>query len=565
MLVEKPNQETVTMTKTEIILNYYYIHVSGGVIEKHIDAITGEILANEVHTGNEGDEYHISSRTFAGYDLVEDRLPANSDGTMQVNSIEVIYYYIYKTKVTTKYIDQATGEKLTADIEQPGHEQDRYTTDRKTFENYKLVAVPENADGEMTKEEITVTYYYAHISGGVIINHIDVNTGKALVAETKKEGYEGDHYQTYEENLSGYDLVKEKYPTNATGTMTKEEIRVTYYYVKKTEVSVKYVDKETGEEIAERTNIPGNEGDTYQTQEKEISGYDLVENPENKTGTMLATPIEVIYYYKRPAIVIVKYVDIETNKEIATDEKIEGHQNDDYTAEKKEIKYYNLAEVPSNSQGKMIVKVTKDETGNEVVENTTYVIYYYQKMTFNLKIDKQIESIIVNGQEKKISGNLGKVEIDKKALSKTNVQVVYKIVVTNNSQLKGNASILENIPAGMTMSKENNIGWEIIDTNLAKIDTGILLAGESKEYKVVLDWTKGETNVGDKENIAQIVTIENEAGYEEEEIIDNESRANIIISIGTGAETYTLVAIGTILILLSAISFVIIGIKRKEK
>ena len=35
------------MTKEEQVLKYYYIHVSGGVIEKHIDMISGEILSNE--------------------------------------------------------------------------------------------------------------------------------------------------------------------------------------------------------------------------------------------------------------------------------------------------------------------------------------------------------------------------------------------------------------------------------------------------------------------------------------------------------------------------------------
>ena len=59
----------------KIVLKYYYVHTSGKVIEKHIDVISGQILANAEHTGNEGDSYDIPSRTFEGYDLVEDRLP----------------------------------------------------------------------------------------------------------------------------------------------------------------------------------------------------------------------------------------------------------------------------------------------------------------------------------------------------------------------------------------------------------------------------------------------------------------------------------------------------------
>ena len=249
ILLEEPKEKTVKMTKEEQILKYYYIHVSGGVIEKHIDEISGEILANQIHEGKEGDEYDIPSRTFEGYDLVEDKLPTNAKGTMKVEPTEVIYYYIYKTKVTAEYIDKNTGSKLTKDEVQRGHEKDAYTTERKTFDDYKLVEVPANADGEMTKENIKVTYYYAHTSGGVLVNHVDIKTGKQLLDETKQEGYEGDPYETHEENIPGYDLVEEKYPENATGKMTIEPTRVTYYYSKKTEVNVKYVDKETREEI----------------------------------------------------------------------------------------------------------------------------------------------------------------------------------------------------------------------------------------------------------------------------------------------------------------------------
>ncbi len=75
----------------------------------------------------------------------------------------------------------------------------------------------------MTKKDITVTYNYVHTSGGVIVNHIDINTGKQLLDETKQEGYQGDPYETHEENIPGYILVKEKYPANAQGIMAREE------------------------------------------------------------------------------------------------------------------------------------------------------------------------------------------------------------------------------------------------------------------------------------------------------------------------------------------------------
>ena len=561
VLVEEPAEKTVKMTKEEQILKYYYIHVSGGVIEKHIDVISGQILANAVHNGKEGDAYDIPSRTFEGYDLVEDRLPSNAKGTMKVEPVEVIYYYIYRSKVTSEYIDKNTGNKLTDDVVQKGHEGDNYTTDRKTFDDYKLVEVSSNADGSMTKDDITVTYYYVHTSGGVIVNHIDIKTGKQLLDETKEEGYEGDPYETHEENIPEYDLVKEKYPENAVGKMTIEPTRVTYYYIKKTEVNVKYVDKETGEEIDEPTNIPGHEGDDYTTESKDVPGYDLIEEPENKDGTMTADPVDVIYYYKRPAKVIVNYYDIDTKEKLADEIEITGHQNDDYTTEQKDIKYYEIAKVPENKEGKMIVNVTKDENGKDIVDDTTYVNYYYRKLIFNLRVDKTIASVIVNGQETPINGSLGKVEVHRRNISTANVKVVYKIKVTNDSELIGKANVVENIPSGMTMLSENNPDWTIKETT-ASLETDEIKPGESREYQVVLGWQNGDNNVGTKTNMVSITT-ENEADFDEKFETDNVSKVDLIVAVGTGEVPYAKLAGGVLIIMIAMTAGIYVIRKRK--
>ena len=562
ILVEEPPEKTVKMTKKEQVVKYYYTHVSDGVIEKHIDIISGQVIANDVHNGNEGDTYDIPARTFDGYDLVKDKLPANSKGTMKVEPVEVIYYYIYRTKVTAEYIDKNTGNKLAEEKVQNGYEGDTYTTDRKTFDDYKLVEVPSNADGSMTKENIRVTYYYVHTSGGVIVNHIDIKTGKKLLDETKEKGYEGDSYETHEENISGYDLVKEKYPENATGKMTRGQIRVTYYYIKKTEVNVKYVDKETGEEIDEPTNIPGHEGDDYTTAPKDIPGYDLVEKTENEDGTMTVDPIEVIYYYKRPAKVIVNYYDIDTKEKITDEIEITGHQNDNYTTEQKDIKYYEISKVPENKEGKMIVTVTKNENGKEFVENTIYVNYYYRKLIFNLKVDQTITSVIVNGQETIINGTLGKVEVHRKNISTADIKVIYKIKVTNDSELTGKANVVENIPSGMIMIADDNPEWTINGTT-ASLETDEIKPGESREYQVVLRWQNGDSNIGTKGNMVSIIT-ENEAGFEEKDKTDNESKADLIVAVETGEVTYVAIA-GSILIVMIAIASGIYVIKKKRQ
>ena len=550
VLVEEPDEKTVKMTKEGVTLKYYYVHVSAGVVEKHLDIISGATLHNEVHEGNEGDPYEIKSKTFDGYDLVEDKLPTNAKGTMKVDSFDVIYYYIYRTKVNAKYLDKVTGEPVADDEVINGHEGDAYETERKVVDGYKLVEVPAKADGTMTKEEIDVTYYYVHTSGGVIVNHLDVKTGKQLKDESKIEGYEGDPYETHEENIPGYELVQDRYPDNAKGTMTIDEIPVNYYYAKLSQVKVRYVDKDTGDDVAEEVVITGKEGDEYTTEAKDVPGYDLVEEPEIKDGVLKAEDDEVVYYYRRPAKVVARYFDQESGKELEAEETTSGYQNDEYVTEAKEVKYYELVATPGNASGKMTVKVTKDENGKEIVEDTTYVDYYYRKMIFNLKIDKTIASVSVNGAESVINGDLAKVEVYRKDMATAKVQIKYLIKVINDSELSGKATIMENIPAGMTMNTENNNGWAV-NGSTATRETKELAPGESETFEVVLDWQNGDGNIGTKENVASIVSSENEAGFDEKDATDNEDKADVIVAISTGGHTYVMIAGGILLVLIA--------------
>ena len=277
---------------------------------------------------------------------------------------------------------------------------------------------------------------------------------------------------------------------------------------------------------------------------------------------MTSEPIDVIYYYRRPAKVIVNYYDADTKAKLADEVEITGHQNDEYTTEQKDIKYYEIKEIPANKDGKMTVTVTKDENGKEIVEDTIYVNYYYRKLTFNLKVDKTIVSVIVNGQETQINGNLGKVEVHRKNISTANVKVVYKIKVTNDSELTGKANVVENIPSGMTMKLDNNPGWTINETT-ASIETDEIKPGESREYQVVLGWQNGDSNIGTKENIASIIT-ENEAGFEEKDKLDNESKADLIVAVGTGEIPYVAIAGGVLMIMIVIASGVYV-IKKKRQ
>ena len=449
VLVREPSQATVTMIKDEIIIEYYYAHLSDGVAVEYIDVKTNDVLDTVYYSGNEGDAYTTSSKVINGYDLVESMLPDNAEGNMTIEGIKVKYYYIRKTAVSVKYIDVITNQEIPEGIDDngmeissyeyiEGHEGDSYTTVQKTFDGYDLYEYPNNANStmEVSIDEngdvsviTNVTYYYIYRTK-VIENHIDVVTGD-IIETVEYTGYETDNYLTSSKEYEIFDLVEEKMPNNESGNMTKEDIIVNYYYIQKTKVIVNYIDLATKEILTEvdRTTkmevestvlIEGHEGDTYDTYAKVFDGYDLVENmlPENKSGNMTKGDITVNYYYLYRTSIKVLYIEKETGNNITDATVIDGHEGDKYTITPKEVTKYKLIESPENESGVM----TK--------QSRTFV-YYYIRVSDGVK-EQHIDIATGNVIKEVIhEGNVGdSYSIDPSAVD--GYDLIWEKLPTNN-------------------------------------------------------------------------------------------------------------------------------------
>ena len=575
VLVEAPENPNVEMTKEEQIVKYYYSHISAGVIEKHIDVMTNELLYSEEHKGNEGDYYNIPSKEFEGYDLVEQdgqgnsMLPENAEGTMKKEVTEVTYYYIKKAKVIVEYIDKVTGEKLTEDEIIEGHENDSYKTEEKEFDGYTLIEKPKNSEGTMqvTKNpdgsyniETKVTYYYTKQSGGVIEKHIDIDTNKELAKEEHK-GNIGDSYEILPREFEGYELVKDRLPENSKGQMTEEQQEVIYYYKKLAKVKVQYIDKKTGE-ILDKEEIEGHVGDSYETTEKEFDGYDLVEKPSNDKGEMTEEEIVVKYYYQRKAQVEVKYIEKETGYELEEPITLEGYVGDKYETEEKEIKYYKFIEKTDNYKGEM----QKDKIT---------VIYYYEKQVFNLSVYKWVASVNIDGivtpaQSLSTKDELYKVDVHRSKAETANIKITYKIRIENKGEIEGTVEKLtEVIPQGYSFNQEDNeIKWEEKDGILTteELKDEVIKAGESKEIEIVLRWNKGEENFGQKNNLVMLSKISNPAGYIDIDRSDNNAKSEMILTIATGLDRNDrVILIGAVEILILLAAGLIFGRKKMKR
>ena len=402
---------------------YYYKKTAGGVEVKYIDQVTGEEIAtSETLTGLEKDPYETEAKEVSGYKLV--LTPTNASGEMTVDKITVTYEYRKLSDVTTRYIDVNTGYDIIEEIVDTYKQGDTYTTEEKGFEGYKMVSKSNNTEGTVEREDIEVVYYYKKISSGVEVRYIDQVTKEIIYPTENITGLENDYYETQSKEIDGYELVVT--PENAIGKMTVDKIVVTYEYRKLSDVTVKYIDANTGKSIVGDIVTTYKEGDRYQTEEKIFGGYELVSKTDNTEGEVGREDIEVIYEYKKIAGgVEVKYIDQVTGEEIAPKEEMSGLEKDPYETQAKEVEGYELVLTPANASGEMTVdKITvtyeyrkianviiehiDGNTGEKIIED---VVTKYKEGDKYEALGQSIEGYTITKEPENKTGEVGREDI----------------------------------------------------------------------------------------------------------------------------------------------------------
>ena len=371
------NTGSITLTK-----------IPAKMIVNHIDKFTGTVLEKEEITGYIKDEKQTEAKNIEGY-ILESK-PENEKYILTEEVQEANYYYIKQSNVVVKYVDENTGAEIPGvdEVTTTYKQGESYTTEKKDISGYTYTKDTGNTAGTIADKDIEVVYYYKKTSAGVVTKHIDTVTKKEIAKSTTQTGLENDSYTTSPVTIDGY--VLEVTPANATGKMTPEQITVTYEYRKLSNVIVKYIDENTGAEIADKVSTTYKQGQSYTTEKKTIDGYTFTKDTGNTTGTVQDKDIEVIYYYKKNTKVVVKYIDEVTKEEIIDSVEIIGLEKDPYETEEKEKAGYELVGVDGNTTGKMTV-------------NTIEVTYKYRKNAnlITKHIDKNSGEKIVEDVVKK--------------------------------------------------------------------------------------------------------------------------------------------------------------------
>lgn len=227
VLIQTPNNANGTITNSAVTVDYIYKLQDTNVIVNYIDT-NGAKLAESINIeGKINDTYTTESKEFYGYKLT--KMPSNTSGIMANDVITVNYVYTLKdTSVTVNYIDE-NGNPLTNSETISGKVFDKYKTENKSFYGYELIAVPDNASGEMTVEPTEVNYIYRIKCAKVEIYYVDTEENSIANIDTLT-GNVFEKYFTKPKEIHGYSLLNE--PDNANGEFQEETIKVVYIYSK---------------------------------------------------------------------------------------------------------------------------------------------------------------------------------------------------------------------------------------------------------------------------------------------------------------------------------------------
>lgn len=203
-----------------------------------------------------------------------------------------------ESSVTVEFMNE-NGDKLSDNIVLTGKYGESYKTQPKKIDNWIVKEVTGNINGVFTHGERKVTYIYIKkYIGSVTIRHIleEEDGSTLLLAEQILHPISEESYTS--EPLDVLGLKVKQIPDNATGEFTEENQVVTYLYERDiaAPVTVVFID-ENGNDLADSIVLTGKWGLSYESQPKNISGYELKEIPGNAEGLFSEEEQLVTYVY----------------------------------------------------------------------------------------------------------------------------------------------------------------------------------------------------------------------------------------------------------------------------
>ena len=201
------------------------------------------------------------------------------------------------------------------------------------FEGYLKVNPSETIIIDVNKNEII--FYYKKDQGlTYIVKYLEKDTNETLIDDKVVEGNTfKDEISETSVNIDGY-IAEE--PTSQTIVIGMNENVITFYYTKRAdlEYTIKYINKDTNEEIKERV-VKDNQvfNSTVTEVAPNITGYNSINNEE--TITITTGENEIIFYYEKlqGLVYTVKYLEKDTEVALANEKVVDKNEFEDIVTE----------------------------------------------------------------------------------------------------------------------------------------------------------------------------------------------------------------------------------------
>ena len=362
-------------------------------------------------------------------------------------------------------------------------------------------------------KNIKITYDYGLSS--VVVKHYLKDTTESVFSDQIITGQISTSYSVDPQSSYLYSVAKDDsgeviLPDNMEGTFTIDPITVIFYYTEnEVELQTNYYIDGTDTELApsniERKTI----GSPYQTSPLTIANYEVTRTLGETSGT-LNRNTEVTYMYQQitDSRITIRYVDKATNQDIIDPIVKRVPLHDPYTTD-------DPVTLPTNYR---FTNIVSGEPSGTADDNEIEVIYYYEVIPFNVKADKKINSVLLNGEKQTINDSKNVVI---SPFKKDNLIVYYEINVENTGEIKATFKIVE----------EDIPGFEIYDKGeFTKTDAGYELnvelePGAKASYKIGYKWN--QKDYGISTNKVELKEVTNPNGFDEPDSDDNISKATV--------------------------------------
>lgn len=263
----------------------------------YIDETNDEIIEDKkIVEGYIGKEYEVKPIQIDGYQYSSSS--ENETGIMTEEPIIIYFKYLKETGLNVKYVDMNTKEEIAEAKHYDCVSTEEYdvTEDYQDIELYTFIKDSGNTKGIMINEGTDVIYYYAYNSN-ITIKYYDEYTKKEIEDPQIIEGYEGKEYTLEPKEIEGYKLIE---IDNPEGTIERDGTEVKYYYAKEITLTIKYIYKNTNEEIKEKKEYTYYSGDTYDLEEEknDIGEYKYVDTNIGLKGKIESKDITIEIYYE---------------------------------------------------------------------------------------------------------------------------------------------------------------------------------------------------------------------------------------------------------------------------